>query len=343
MQSTSPPTKIQLPFANAGAKNAIPVASQISTSPGAASFTDGFPPATRTALAAGGVPPSGGDVNGILNAITTIQQWQSAGGLFSFDAAFATAVGGYPKGAILIGADNYTRWINLTEGNTTNPDGATPAGWMRAHGSLAGSDAGYNNIAGAVTIPVSDIGKVIPIGGSSAQTVMLPSTSGLPDGASLTLYCQNPTSGASYTLSAQSGQNIVVSTGFAQTTTLAPGDIVTMSVYAGNWTMTGGATGVSLSRMSGFGASKASSGYQKLPSGLIIQWGNGVSNASGNITFTFPIAFPTMFLTASSITTGGGIVGSIASSGPSNMSVVTYSTTTGAAATGGLYYIAIGY
>ena len=45
-------------------------------------------------------------------------------------------------------------------------------------------------------------------------------------------------------------------------------------------------------------ASVSSSGYQKLPSGLIIQWGDGVSTAtagSGNYTatITFPIAFPT--------------------------------------------------
>lgn len=47
-----------------------------------------------------------------------------------------------------------------------------------------------------------------------------------------------------------------------------------------------------------FGASLATNGYQKLPSGLIIQWGsfsytNG-SNTSSSV--TFPIAFPTACL-----------------------------------------------
>ena len=45
-----------------------------------------------------------------------------------------------------------------------------------------------------------------------------------------------------------------------------------------------------------FGSSLASSGYQKLPSGLIIQWGSGTG--SGAHTLTWPIAFPNGFLKA---------------------------------------------
>lgn len=43
--------------------------------------------------------------------------------------------------------------------------------------------------------------------------------------------------------------------------------------------------------MSGFVSSLAANGYQKLPSGLIIQWGSG-STAIGGTNFTFPIVFP---------------------------------------------------
>ena len=69
--SISTPTKITVPFANTGSKNTIPVPSQISVTPGAASYTDGFPPLTMTPKASGGVPPFGQDMNGILYAITT--------------------------------------------------------------------------------------------------------------------------------------------------------------------------------------------------------------------------------------------------------------------------------
>jgi hypothetical protein len=122
MQSSNQPTRIPVPFANSGTKNTIPVPSQIGVTPGAASFTDGFPPLTFTPLVAGGVPPAGADFNGIFNAITKIQQWQSAGGFFKYDSAFSTSIGGYPKGAILINTTHDGLWINQVENNTTNPD-----------------------------------------------------------------------------------------------------------------------------------------------------------------------------------------------------------------------------
>ena len=47
-----------------------------------------------------------------------------------------------------------------------------------------------------------------------------------------------------------------------------------------------------------FGSSLASSGYQKLPSGLIIQWGGGTPNGAGNYQAALPIAFPTFQIRA---------------------------------------------
>lgn len=131
MQSSNIPSKIPLPFAYAAGtsyRNTIPTASQIGIANGRASLTDGFPPLTFTPISSGGVPPFGGDVNGILYEITAIQQWQQAGGFFPFDSAFATAVGGYPKGAILQAAAFGGLWISTIENNSNNPDtGGT--GW----------------------------------------------------------------------------------------------------------------------------------------------------------------------------------------------------------------------
>jgi len=42
----------------------------------------------------------------------------------------------------------------------------------------------------------------------------------------------------------------------------------------------------------------SSSGYQKLPGGLILQWGTSSTSASGFTTWTFPIAFPNAFFHA---------------------------------------------
>lgn len=131
MQASNAPAKIQTPFANAGDKQAIPVASQIGITDGRASYTDGFPPLTRTPIVAGGVPPFGTDMNGILNAVTAIQKWQSAGGSFAYDGSFSTAVGGYPKGAVLARAGYDGFWISTTDNNTANPD-TGGAGWSAA-------------------------------------------------------------------------------------------------------------------------------------------------------------------------------------------------------------------
>lgn len=132
MQSSNIPTKIPLPFANAagtGYRNTIPVNSQIGITNGRASLADGFPPLNFTPISTGGVPPFGGDMNGILYEITAIQQWQQAGGFFPFDSSFASTIGGYPKGAVLQSANGAGLWVSTIENNSNNPD-TGGAGWV---------------------------------------------------------------------------------------------------------------------------------------------------------------------------------------------------------------------
>lgn len=134
MQLINAPGKLVLPFAASGAKNTIPVASQIGIVAGAASLTDGFPPLTRTPLAAGGVPPSGLDMNGIIYELSAILRWANAGGGYVYDGTFAadSNVGGYPKGARVLRSDGLGYWFNTADNNTTDPEGAgaVAAGWV---------------------------------------------------------------------------------------------------------------------------------------------------------------------------------------------------------------------
>lgn len=134
MQLSNIPGKLILPFANAGSKNAIPVASQIGIHAGAASLTDGFPPLTMTPVAAGGVPPSGLDMNGILYEMSNILRWANAGGGYAYDSDFASDsnVGGYPKGARVMRSDGTGYWFNTVDNNVTDPEaaGAAAAGWV---------------------------------------------------------------------------------------------------------------------------------------------------------------------------------------------------------------------
>jgi hypothetical protein len=145
MLASSIPSKIQLPFASSGSKNTIPVPSQISITPGAASFTDGFPPLNLTPIASGGIPPDGLDMNGILNQITAVQQWQSAGGSFKYDSTFSIAIGGYPAGAVLLSTDGLTEWLNTTDNNVNDPNGATPTGWIPLSSYGATTISGLTN------------------------------------------------------------------------------------------------------------------------------------------------------------------------------------------------------
>lgn len=126
------PTKIQIPFAN-GAGGAyvrtVPVASQIGIQNGAASYTDGFPPLNFTPVNAGGVPPFGQDMNGILRDVSAHARWWAAGGPVYYDSAYQTAIGGYPKGAIVQSATVTGKlWYSSVDNNLTNPD-TGGAGW----------------------------------------------------------------------------------------------------------------------------------------------------------------------------------------------------------------------
>lgn len=130
MQSSNIPAKFSLEWAqNAGAGfvRDIPSASQPG---GAASLNDGFPAVTMQSIASGGIPPWGEDANGILRQLSRWARWQGAGGPVTFDSAYATAIGGYPAGAVLQAAGlGGGFWRNTTDNNSTNPD-TGGAGWV---------------------------------------------------------------------------------------------------------------------------------------------------------------------------------------------------------------------
>jgi len=93
------------------------------------------------------------------------------------------------------------------------------------------------------------------------------------------------------------------------------------------------------------GSLKSANGYQKLSSGIIIQWGSVSTSAGGSANVTFPIAFPTGFLNggASLITSGPlAIITGVNTGNTTNMAVYA-STTGGAGSAVSLFWHAIGY
>lgn len=104
MKKADIPDQFPVPFGNAaggGFIRPIPEASQVGIQDGAASLETGFPPLNFLPVSSGGVPPFGQDMNGLLNQSTSWNQWQGAGAAALYDSAFQTAIGGYPKDAIV--------------------------------------------------------------------------------------------------------------------------------------------------------------------------------------------------------------------------------------------------
>lgn len=97
----------------------FPTPSQVGIVNGAASLDDGFTAANMTDPAAGGIPPFGVDMNGILFYLSSICAYLAAGQLTPFDSGLATAMTGYALGALA--GDGGSLWVNVLDGNTDAP------------------------------------------------------------------------------------------------------------------------------------------------------------------------------------------------------------------------------
>ena len=152
--SITTPVLIPVPFCNSGNKATIPV--NTPTSPDEANYASyeaGFPPITMIPTEANGIPPRGVDFNGILYVISSnIQNW-NAGVQMKFNSDFCTAIGGYPRGAVLQADDNSASYVSAIDNNT---------GDFNGNPELIGTDwllygSGGNSIRFAVAGGSSDI------------------------------------------------------------------------------------------------------------------------------------------------------------------------------------------
>lgn len=123
MDSSQVPALFPIPFANnAGGSYIRSIPKNHSATLGAASLYDGFPPACFLAPEAGGVPPFGQDMNGLMFMVTNAMRWFQSGGMAGYDAGHSADIGGYFNGAILLAADGTHWWKSTVENNTSDPD-----------------------------------------------------------------------------------------------------------------------------------------------------------------------------------------------------------------------------
>lgn len=144
--------------------------------PNAASIQVGFPAITMENENAGGKPPLGQDMNGLFFLVSSHTLYVECGQTYKYNAPLATAIGGYLAGTILGMTDNSGLWLNLTDGNTNDPD-AGGAGWvpMATYGfaNITGLTGGVRNLTAAE----SKFGVVILNGAlTSNLTVNFPQT-----------------------------------------------------------------------------------------------------------------------------------------------------------------------
>lgn len=111
----------------------------------------------------------------------------------------------------------------------------------------------------------------------------------LKEGARMTVYANYVGTGPTTLAINGSAKFVAVASLTDQTVTLNAGDAISFVNDGTNFNIE--VTTANLRYSAAFGASLSTSGYQKLPSGLIFQWGLGAT-AGQTGTVTFPIAFP---------------------------------------------------
>ena len=160
---------------------------------------------------------------------------------------------------------------------------ATTAFVQRAAGSLNS----FVSYTGDKVLAASDVGRPIQIYGTGAMTVTLPLASACPSGSVITLVVSD--AGAIVNIAKQ-GSDLFT---FGNPDPLRYGDSIQfVSNGIGSWWSFNG-TNHNQKSSGMFGSSLAAIGYQKLPSGLIIQWGIAPAlGASETRTVTLPITFP---------------------------------------------------
>lgn len=119
------PTRTIMPCPFAGGEGAA-LATIGQTSGDTVNFQQGFPSVYGAPASLGGKYVKRSEINAIGNLATNDLFYSKCGGLNTFDQAFCTAIGGYPRGAILDYIDNSTfslfKIMSLKDNNTTVPN-----------------------------------------------------------------------------------------------------------------------------------------------------------------------------------------------------------------------------
>jgi hypothetical protein len=250
------------------------------------SITNGTGSITVAAINNGTVTSVGG--TGTVQGLTLSGTVTSSGNL---------TLGGSLSGINL--ASQVTGTLPIANGGTgatvaatalSNLGGVTQAGARSALSFVAGSGA-YNASTGVITIPTNN-NQIANGSGFTTNTGTVTSVSGTGSASGLTLSGTVTTSG-NLTLSGTVNSLAAGTYNISISGNAATAGEVTNGVYTTDFT--------------GANQSKSTSGFQKLPGGVIIQWGNAtVQTGVGapELNDNFPIAFTTVYSFVASRSSG---------------------------------------
>jgi hypothetical protein len=312
MQSSQRPGLLPVPFADTGTKNDIPV--NPSSTPGLASYKLGFPPVTMTPISAGGVPPAGPDFNGVFNSITQAIRWNQAGGMYPYDASFATTVTGYPVGARVLSSDGAFTWVNSIENNAADPE-TTNTGWLPEPSPGAAQVSGLSSSSVTLTTLQAARSRIVLSGALTANiNLVFPAWVKFWNvinncTGSFSVICKTSSGtgvpvGAGKNISiAGDGTNIVFS---SLQSANALKEIADSSLQATARTNLGLGTastrniGAALGTnqvpdMSFFGVNLTGGTSFRFPNGMIVQTGTALTSASGPVVVNLQTTYPNSF------------------------------------------------
>lgn len=292
MNSSDIPSRITKAFGVNGLKNTIPVDSSTTTdNNGVATFNKGFPPITMQPLSAGGIPPSGKDMNGVLFSVSAQQQWLNAGGAFPYSSDFATAIGGYPKGAVVPNSALTGNWINLNEGNATSPESSTGAttGWVPLDSYGSTTISGLTNSSQTLTSVQASKDRIVLTGTLTSNINII-----FPAWVKGWVVSNRCTGNFTVICKTASGSGVSVEQGNSNYI-YCDGTNITADFGSAAYRAVGSSNPTDIPDMSGFASSvSTSSGYYTLPSGIIVQSGNAfVNGGSSGKVINLPVPFIT--------------------------------------------------
>lgn len=180
---------------------------------------------------------------------------------------------------------------------------ATTAFVQRALGNFKG-EATYNV---DTQLTVDAFGRLIIFAGSAVanRTFTLPKATDGAAGSKIQFWNN---SAYNLTVVPFAGDFLDTGTTIPASIVLGPGSTLVCETFSSvGWRLIGGTARLKNSHE--FSSSLAASGYQKLPSGLIIQWGNfGPISDGATLVITFPVSFTAscLFATAIRAEAGGG-------------------------------------